>query len=177
MNTKLYLVLLLAGICTNGLTQEKALFYDFSIYGASDIKWDHYGPAVSLGLGIQVSQKVSLLGSYTFFYSIKKFGEIEVANTVDVSVIYSSDKHGSKGFYGGGGLAYQLRHFNYFDAFNDGFVTATCNAGYRFPIRIRNKTKTFGIEVKAFGPYYKKISVGTLVDPIAQVMLGARLRF
>jgi hypothetical protein len=100
---------------------------------------------------------------------------------------YQIGKKSGRGFFIGGGIGFQrasdecwtitqngsIKEVNvHYDAIKYGILTATFNTGYTFPLK---KDKSIQVLISAIGPHTAKDYLGTYVEVISVLSIGARI--
>jgi hypothetical protein len=161
---------------TKTTTPEKYPWaFELAIRYAMDAEGFHFAPAVGIGFRKQVAEFWSLNTGYTFFQSPFS-GATDYTftiHTLDALGIYHFSSSQQKGFFAGGGLAFQTRNDEYYNFIKKKDLTLAYNLGYNFQVTLFEKKRNFGFDVKAFGPIFYD---GT-TEILTQLMAGIRYRF
>ncbi|QOI97621.1 MAG: hypothetical protein HRU69_09010 [Flammeovirgaceae bacterium] len=170
--------------------QTRKWFIEPSVRLAVDAEAYFIGPALGLGVGYYLTDRLSVSSSYQYFnrkvtHHDGYYDELNL-QSMDAVLNYFPARlaEDRKGFFFGGGLAVQWRDeicfsIEHFSDSPDGiereqrtYFTGTFNLGYEFPVTIASKTRFFAADLKAIGPYTVDYT-----EIFTQVMLGVRLRY
>lgn len=149
--------------------------FELAIRYAMDAEGFHFAPAVGIGFRKQLAEFWSLNTGYTFFQSPFTGSTDYTFNihTLDVLGIHHFSSTQQKGFFAGGGLAFQLRNDEYYNFSKKKDLTLAYNFGYNFQVKLFEKKRNFAFDVKAFGPIF----YDDTTEILSQLMAGVRYRF
>lgn len=149
--------------------------FELAVRYAMDAEGFHFAPAVGIGFRKQVSEFWSFNTGYTFFQSPFSGATDYTFNihTLDALGIYHFSSSQRKGFFAGGGLAFQVRNDEYYNFDKKKDLTLAYNFGYNFQLKLFGKKRNMGADVKAFGP----ITYDNTTEILTQLMAGVRFRF
>lgn len=149
--------------------------FELAIRYAMDAEGFHFAPAVGIGFRKQVAEFWSLNTGYTFFQSPFTGSTDYTFNihTLDALAIYHFSPSQKKGFFAGGGLAFQLRNDEYYNFSKKKDLTLAYNFGYNFQVTLFERKRNFAFDVKAFGPIF----YDNTTEILTQLMAGFRFRF
>ncbi|HRJ28134.1 MAG TPA: hypothetical protein PLG85_00095 [Cyclobacteriaceae bacterium] len=149
--------------------------FEIAVRYAMDAEGFNFAPALGLGFRKSLTNHWSLNTGYTLFQSPFTGATDYIFNihTLDVLGLYHFSSSHQKGFFAGGGLAFQVRNDEYYGFRNKKNLTLAYNFGYHFQPKLVGKKRNLGIDIKAFGPIFYD---GT-IEILTQLMVGLRYRF
>jgi outer membrane receptor for ferric coprogen and ferric-rhodotorulic acid len=164
--------------------QKQKWFLEAAIRATGDAEMYFIGSSWSAGVGGHVAKKWTVSAAYTYFSLGKtKPGMPQQkyqTHTVDVLANYNFMNlfKSNKGWYAGGGVAWQSRYEEYFQSADfiherKRYFTSVYNVGYRFPITLNGKPRSISVDLKATGGYREE----NYWEVLTQVMMGVRFRY
>jgi hypothetical protein len=176
---RLFAVVILYSISFFTVGQSNKWFGQVAAHVATDAEVVFVGPAFSGGVGYYLG-KCQVAAGYTYFgaklsdptaklttHTLKLVGSYNFQNLFEPA----------KGFYAGLGAGIQFRYEDPEVIKEDSYGLAIFNIGYRFPVKVKNKKRSLGIDLEAMGPYTEKSATGNYTEVLTQLMFGFKFQY
>jgi len=178
--------ILLCSLSAQG--QSGKWFAEAAIHATGDAELYFIAPSWSLGGGRYIGKQWSVSSNYNYFSrSIFKSSEPkQTYQSQTVSVLLNFNFLGvlkpERGMYLGVGGAWQNRKEKLVSnnqpiEERKEYFTGVYNLGYRFPVVIRERTRSLAVDLKATGGYKENSDTDAYQEILTQVMLGIRFRY
>lgn len=168
-------------LSTSLFSQSSQLSFNTGLSVGTDAEGVFIGPALTLGVGYELSKNLMVSTQYTFYYSRISGPETFMTHTLDAlfTVQFQNVFNPKKGFFFSIGPAWQYRKQTPEEIMveRNNYWLGVFAMGYRFPLNEQKKINNLAIELKGFGPYIEEDPLGDYVEGLTQLMLGVRCRF